>query len=139
MKPEPTYDAIGLEDFEGRWQLERKIVSNDAADMLFNGVACWKPDNGKARYREEGELLLAGQRPMFAEREYVWTSDLKVFFPDGRFFHTVATDGSKVEHWCDPDTYIGRYNFSDWPVFSVFWRVTGPKKDYTSHTCYRRL
>ena len=90
-------------------------------------------------YREVGQLTLAGQKPLHAERAYLWMPDLKVYFADGRLFHQVLTNGCECLHWCDPDTYKGRYDFTGWPRFTVEWEVSGPQKAYRSVTTYRRL
>ena len=127
-----------LSDFEGLWRVERVITPASGPAARFSGTALWAPENDTLRYREDGQLHMAGQPAMKAEREYIWTRDLDVLFPDGRFFHTVPLDGTKTQHWCDPDTYSGRYNFDRWPVFHVTWAVKGPNKDYTSQTKYRR-
>lgn len=90
-------------------------------------------------YREAGTLTVAGQAPMQAERCYHWHSDLSVHFEDGRFFHKVPPSGGDTEHWCAPDTYVGRYDFTCWRTFEVIWRVTGPRKSYQMCSLYTRL
>jgi hypothetical protein len=74
-----------------------------------------------------------------AERRYLWSADLSVWFEDGRFFHNVPPHGGPTAHWCDPDQYDGQYDFADWPAFRVTWRVRGPRKDYRMETLYRRV
>jgi hypothetical protein len=76
---------------------------------------------------------------MLAERRYVWHPDLSVHFDDGRFFHKIPQEGGATDHWCDPDSYEGCYDFSKWPDFGVTWRVTGPRKSYRMHSLYKRL
>ena len=115
------------------------IRSEGAPDVRFEGTAHWQPDRENMAYREEGSLLMPGQMAIFAERSYVWTPELAVYFDDGRFFHNVPATGGDTDHWCDPDTYKGSYDFAKWPEFSVTWRVSGPRKDYTSVTIYHRL
>ena len=110
-----------LTDFEGLWTLRREIVRQDGMRAHFIGTAEWRPEP-----------------VMRAERRYVWQDDLSVFFEDGRFFHRVPAGGGETEHWCDPDTYRGRYDFSAWPRFEVSWQVTGPQKAYHSHSLYER-
>lgn len=131
-------EGLKLLDFSGEWTIDRHIAAKGSHDAAFSGHAVWRPGADGARYKEQGQLSILGQQPLHAEREYFWTPDLKVFFPDGRFFHDVLTDGSECLHWCDPDTYKGRYDFSKWPVFTVAWDVSGPRKSYHSITTYRR-
>ena len=63
---------------------------------------------------------------------------IAVFFADGRAFHRFvpAADTVEADHWCDPDTYKVRYDFSRWPVWQAEWRVTGPRKDYVMQSVY---
>ena len=39
-------------------------------------------------------------------------------------------------HWCDPDSYAVRYDFSRWPEWSARWRVEGPHKAYIMYSRY---
>ncbi|MDW4496700.1 DUF6314 family protein [Sulfitobacter sp. D35] len=128
--------ARHLDEFEGHWRLDRQIFHAEGPDALFEGEAVWIPDGADFTYVETGVLRIPGQKPMRAERQYLWKQDLSVWFSDGRFFHKVPVFGGETEHWCDPDRYAVRYAFDDWPVFSVDWTVTGPRKDYRMHSVY---
>ena len=132
-------DPRQLNDFTGRWSVSRIITPAVGPTAQFDGVAEWTVAKGGLAYEEKGAMTLAGQAPLHAERRYFWAEDLQVFFDDGRFFHQVPAIGGCAHHWCDPDTYQVTYDFSDWPVFAVHWRVLGPRKDYTAVTQYRRL
>lgn len=128
-----------LQDFEGRWHLERHILSTQGPDARFEGRAVWSRTDGGLLYLEEGQMTLEGHPPMHAERRFFWAEDLSVFFEDGRFFHRVPGQGGDTAHWCDPDSYTLHYAFREWPVFHVHWRVSGPRKDYQARTQYTRL
>lgn len=136
-----------LSDFLGHWRITREIVSRDktrasflrdGADASFSGHAEWRAVPGGATYIESGVLRLQGAAPMTAERRYVWAEDLSVRFEDGRAFHTVPALGGEATHFCDPDTYVVRYDFSDWPAFVVTYDVRGPRKDYAMTSRYVR-
>lgn len=127
-----------LAEFEGEWRLDRQIVQADGARAGFSGTARFLPVPEGLRYAEEGELILPGQRPVRATRAYLWTEDLSVFFEDGRFFHRVPAAGGLAEHWCAPDHYRVRYDFSRFPDWSATWEVKGPRKDYRMTGRYRR-
>lgn len=131
-------DPRHLRDFEGCWSLERRITPQHGPAAIFAGTAVWSPATDGFEYLEQGVMQLEGQAAMQAERRYFWSDDLSVFFEDGRFFHTVPAQGGKTEHWCDPDMYKGRYDFTRWPQFEVTWQVTGPRKSYLSQTLYTR-
>ncbi|WP_299848702.1 DUF6314 family protein [uncultured Roseovarius sp.] len=128
-----------LDDFEGKWRLKRQITPATTPPGQFLGVATWSRAAHGLTYHEMGELQIAGHPAMSAERCYLWQSDLSVWFDDGRFFHHVPAVGGETSHWCDPDQYNGIYDFSNWPRFSVTWRVKGPAKDYRMVSDYDRL
>ncbi|MEL7133072.1 MAG: DUF6314 family protein [Pseudomonadota bacterium] len=127
-----------LADFAGQWAVARTITPDDGAAGQFTGHAVWVEQGSDLLYTERGTLQIAGAPPMHAERRYVWTPDLHVFFEDGRFFHSVPAAGGGTQHWCDPDQYKVIYDFSGWPAFQTRWRVDGPRKGYDMTTLYRR-
>lgn len=133
---------ISLTDFTGRWRLSRQIADARGPDAVFTGTATFIPDAQGLRLLETGELRLQGQGAFQAERLYLWRqagAAIAVFFADGRDFHRFDPRGAEVtaDHWCDPDTYKVRYDFTDWPLWQAEWRVTGPRKDYVMRTQYR--
>ncbi|MGB7244942.1 MAG: DUF6314 family protein [Sulfitobacter sp.] len=127
-----------LADFAGKWRLSRRILPDHGPEAEFEGTAEWVWSDDRLLYRENGLLKLQGLTPMQAERRYVWGADLSVFFDDGRFFHQIPRDGGEALHWCDPDTYVVRYDFDPWPMFQVHWDVRGPKKAYKMQSTYVR-
>ena len=52
------------------------------------------------------------------------------FVPSGR------TAGS--DHPCGADLYRVEYDFSRWPEWSAVWDVSGPRKNYTMESRFRR-
>lgn len=134
-------DGPVLGDFTGLWRLERQIEDRRAgAQGAFTGQAQFTPDGAGLRYTEEGTLSFPGMAPMQATRSYLWrvqSDEIAVFFEDGRRFHVIGAAGQD-RHWCDPDTYRVRYGFADWPVWTARWQVSGPRKDYTMTSTYRR-
>ena len=77
-------------------------------------------------------LTMGAAPPMQASRVYLWRdtgAGLSVAFEDGRPFHSLAPGRLEDRHWCDPDTYDVRYDFTRWPDWTQRWRVTGPRKD----------
>ena len=94
-------------------------------------------------YSESGTLHLPGQPEMHAERRYLWRgagSLIEVLFDDGRPFHVFdpAEPRPGADHWCDPDSYSVRYDFTSWPDWSAEWQVIGPRKGYSMYSAYRR-
>lgn len=125
-----------MQDFEGAWAFDREVVEAGGRTTHVTGRAVWAASGTGLRYTERGEMRLPGHAPIQVERSYHWDADLGVFFEDGRFFHYVPMRGGATAHWCDPDEYDGFYDFREWPVFSVTWRVRGPRKDYRMATRY---
>lgn len=127
-----------LDEFEGVWDIARSIRPADGPVARFEGQGIWTPARGGLDYAERGTLSVPGAAPMTAERRYHWTTELMVYFDDGRLFHQVPPGGGETRHWCDPDSYTGQYDFSAWPAFEVSWHVTGPRKDYVMHSRFTR-
>lgn len=127
-----------LADFVGAWEIERTITPLSGPVARFEGTAHWAPSADGMKYTEKGTLCMDGASPMQAERTYAWLPDLSVYFEDGRFFHKVPARGGRTQHFCDPDIYIGTYDFGAWPRFTVTWDVRGPRKDYQMTSAFTR-
>ncbi len=134
--------GIGLQDFAGRWLLERTIRDTRAGrDGTFAGTASFEAQGPVLLYRERGELRMGGAA-MAAEQSHVWRQEgtrICVVFRDGRPFHCfetgVAAPGAR--HDCAPDIYDVSYDFGAWPEWRSEWRVRGPRKDYVMASAYR--
>ncbi len=133
--------------FEGDWTIERAIEDVHAARLgRFSGRATFRPAAaGGLAYREEGTLTLGDGPAMQATRDYHWRDGgggiIEVRFGDGRFFHRFLPEEAAPGdvHQCDPDLYRVRYDFARWPMWRAEWRVTGPRKDYSMVSRYRRI
>ncbi|SFT66759.1 DUF6314 family protein [Sedimentitalea nanhaiensis] len=131
--------ARQLLDFQGAWHLEREITHADGTRARFVARAVWTPQAQGLGYVENGELKVQGHVPISASQNFSWRADLSVWFSDGRYFHTVPARGGPTSHWCDPDQYDGAYDFDFWPVFTVTWQVSGPRKSYRMISTYHRI
>jgi len=108
----------------------------------FMGTAAFTQQNSELLYNETGELTL-GATSMQATRSYLWAFDglsVRVAYQDGSPFHDFELDGSKAQakHLCGQDIYYATYDFYLPDHWQVVWTVTGPRKDYTSTSAYRR-
>ena len=139
--------ARQLADFLGRWAIDRKITNSIGPDGQLNGWAEFTTDDVGLVCTEHGTLQMQGQPPSAASRRTLWRTDgadIAVFFADGRAFHHFdpTAPRASTHHNCPPDLYPVQYDFSDWtetaPVWQTQWRVSGPRKDYTMQTHYRR-
>ena len=133
----------GLRDFEGRWRL-RRMLRVVELEYVFEGTATLERGPGHHVWHETGTLSLSGGRRHHAERRYLWREAegrIEVLYDDSRPFHTFdpAATTADVEHRCDPDLYVGRYDFSEFPSWRLGWDVRGPRKAYTSLTVHERL
>ncbi|WP_376872273.1 DUF6314 family protein [Albirhodobacter sp. R86504] len=136
--------GLSLDDFAGAWRLNCEI-----ADHLTGQIAQFVGEgrlhlsqNESAVWLERGEMRIGAGPVMQAERRYLWAQDgarIHVSFGDGRPFHSFAPDGApQAMHWCDPDDYRVRYDFTGWPTWRTTWRVKGPRKDYEMTTTATR-
>ncbi|MDU9003575.1 DUF6314 family protein [Sedimentitalea todarodis] len=128
-----------LQDFEGGWELIRRIEHADGTLARFEGLSIWAPDGDGLCQEESGVLRIGKAAPIVARRRYLWRPILSVHFDDGRFFHDVPSTGGKASHWCAPDQYDVTYDFAPWPEFRVTWQVSGPRKSYRMDSIYRRI
>lgn len=123
----------------GTWQFVRTVA--DYADMVgaaqFNAM-----DDGAVLYRETGVMTL----PQGARQDFYKTYIYKpyprgfsVYFDEvvPRLFHHVILDEhfvGRAQHICAADTYDTTYQFNSDGTFLVTHGVTGPRKNYVSHT-----
>jgi hypothetical protein len=128
--------TLRLGDFQGSWKLRREINDhlNGVRSELIGG-ATFTPENGGLKCVETGLLTVTGQKPMQANRTYLWRrrgSDIDVQFENGDPFHQFhpLLDTVTAAHFCAPDQYDVTYDFSGWPNWTGEWRVKGPRKDY---------
>jgi len=134
-----------LQDFAGRWAIDRRIEDAQSGEILEGcGTVEFRaaPDGGLI-YDETLWLRFPGRPAVHGTRRYLWRAagaEIAVFFEDGRPFHRIALGGTAAcdSHDCAPDLYRGDYDFSSWPDWSVRWRAAGPRKDYVSTTVFRR-
>ena len=130
-----------LRDFEGRWQIARRIEDRLGPDGVFAGAAVFAPVPEGLAYRETGLLRLGGGAGFHAERSYLWREAggrIVVAFADGRSFHDFDPADPVAHHRCAADGYAVRYDFSAWPLWRADWTVQGPRKDYAMRSTYRR-
>jgi len=92
----------------------------------------------------ESGTLEVNQQRFEARQSYIWTvinDRLDVLFADQRPFHSVPMGVAKpkAEHFCTPDMYNVRYDFSAWPNWTSSWTVRGPRKNYVMTSSYSKV
>ncbi|SFR17431.1 DUF6314 family protein [Poseidonocella sedimentorum] len=148
MKDIAKDDPLTLDMLQGAWKLGRVILEADGRSAQFIGKAEIRPeDRGQGSgmvYHEHGTLHLPGERPMHAERRYLFRAEgalIDVRYDDGRPFHRFDPNAEAPEarHDCGPDRYHVRYDFSRFPSWSSEWVVQGPRKSYVMTSHYSRV
>ena len=129
-----------LEDFAGKWRLNRTIVQHTGESFVFEGAADFTWHEQRLVYKEVGLVKAPNGKRLPAERTYFWQKgsggQIDVLFDDNRYFHSFSGLVLHAEHLCGEDDYKVDYNFARWPVWESEWRVTGPRKDYAMHSRY---
>ena len=119
--------------FRGTWRLHRTINDRLAGQQLTGqGTATLGPD---WLWSERLTLTWPDGQHTDGLRRYRWVPQgraIAILFEDDRPFHKLVLGQLHwaAQHDCEPDTYMGRYDFSDWPRWQVTWQVHGPRKDY---------
>lgn len=131
-----------LDDFIGTWRLNRQISQPNGESFSFSGQATFTWRINQVVYQESGKMRAPNGQVLEADRVYVWQpapgNRIDVLFDDQRFFHTFCAREPHAEHLCGDDHYVVDYEFAQWPQWQSTWRVTGPRKDYTMVSCYKR-
>lgn len=128
--------------FRGRWQMVR-IIENVTEGIIgeFWGECDFAPDGKGLACSEAGVLRFRGA-DYHSGRVSLWrfpsNGRIDVLYDDGRPFHRFQLDAPRAEHLCGDDVYRVSYDFGIETWLSV-WDVTGPSKDYSMTTRYRRL
>lgn len=131
----------GLADFAGDWLIRRRIDDRRGPGGRFEGRAAFYPEREALRYREAGLLHLGAGPALRAVRGYLWREAggrILVEHANGAPFHAFDPGRPQAVHLCPPDRYQGIYDFSGWPEWTAVWTVSGPAKDYTMTSRYRR-
>jgi len=136
----PDSPVLNLFRFRGTWILHREVYSGGERMGCFTGSARFTTHNDvNLKYVEEGILHLTSLPSMIGRRSYIWSPSLDVYFETGEFFHRIPIAGGGVVYQCSADIYLGQYEFTKWPQWSLKWFVNGPKKDYELVTLYQPM
>jgi hypothetical protein len=130
--------------FNGIWGLSRRIIDRRAGITgRLSGTAQFEADQTWLNYTESG-LLSYGSHSGLASQSYRWhileNGQIDVCFKDGRLFHRLdLSEGMAiVDHQCAADHYRGFYRLLGEDRWVASWHVTGPRKDVTLISLFRR-
>jgi hypothetical protein len=118
----------------GTWKARRTITNKNT---IYGTATFTKIDDITIKYRED---VIFDNMPMYKEYIYKYISkdSIKVYFMDGRHFHTFKDDGISIHH-CLNDTYRIKHKFHSKDKLEITYLVNGPEKSYISNTVYTRL
>lgn len=136
--------------FAGCWQFDRQITEGSAVHQV-TGTAEFTDTAAKIAgslysldFLESGELRLAeSEEAMPVERRlthHAAADGIDVRFADGGHYLTLDLSGgdSTANHPCKADDYLITVTIDDQDNWTELWQVTGPTKDYSAVTRYRR-
>jgi len=129
---------------EGEWRLERRIDDRRAGQQgRFDGEAVFFADEEDLLYREDGHLAIGdheGPALQLYTFRFPESGRAEVCFSDGRPFHDLDLTGGRWScvHLCEPDRYEGEFTALDADTWRVVWKVSGPRKELTLDSTYRR-
>lgn len=136
--------------FAGGWTFERELTEG-AARHRVGGIATFTETDRRIPeslysldFLESGELRLDGsEQSLSVERRLVHhatEAGIDVRFAHGGRYVTLDLAGGScvAQHPCKADTYLITVYFDDPDTWTEHWQVTGPTKDYTATTRYRR-
>ena len=75
-----------LADFEGAWQLTRRVTEAGGRVTEVTGRAVWRRQGAGLVCEETGEMRVPGHAPMQVVRRMLWGPGLSVAFEDGRHY-----------------------------------------------------
>lgn len=142
----PQMEQSLYDTLHGNWSVNRVIEDryreSDDRTGVFLGNAVFVGPPQHMTYKEVGTLTFGGAI-LQAERQYIWhchANHATVLHKDGTPFHelTVQNNAASADHLCGEDHYNGAYAFLSDAEWRVTWTVSGPRKDYTSVTTYKR-
>lgn len=142
---EKSFQINNLKRFlEGEWRLERRIDDRRAGQAgRLSGRAGFTAEAAELVYQEEGRLTFGPHEgPALQSYRYGFPAPGRaaVHFCDGRFFHDLDLTAGRwrCSHLCDPDRYEGEFTALDADTWRVVWKVSGPRKELTLDSTYRR-
>ena len=138
----PVIDIAAF--FVGSWSIRRRILDLRQGQVgWLTGDALFLPHSEGLHYEETGRLSLGDYRGNTTQ-SYLWRFDspsqARIHFTDGRPFHSLDLSRGRagVSHDCAPDLYRGKYHVHDSGLWSLAWRIEGPRKNQIIVTRFRR-
>ena len=131
-------------DIIGEWKITRYIKDKFCKKKFeLLGSATFNDIDGLYHYNESG-ILKSDSFQSKAHQDYIWVikpDGWQINFSDGSHFHDLLLENKEqhVYHKCVNDIYNGEFLLNLPNEFEVKWKVSGPQKDYVSHTYYNKI
>ncbi len=128
----------------GDWHLERSIVDRrQSIHGDLAGMATFTRIPEGLDFIEEGTFRFGAHAgPASRRYKYVLLSDTDAeirFTDETHFCHVnLSTGVCRATHLCGRDTYVGTFTARSATSLDVEWQVSGPRKDATIRSHYRR-
>ena len=130
-------------DIIGEWKITRSIEDKlNQKKFELEGLATFTNNESLYHYNETG-IMKSELFQSKVHQDYLWVITLegwKINFADGSHFHdlVLANKEQHVYHKCLKDIYRGEFLLNLPNEIKVLWNVSGPRKDYVSHTYYKK-
>ncbi|MCY0904815.1 DUF6314 family protein [Arthrobacter sp. H14-L1] len=120
----------------GSWRVKRTLLDRSSGTRgCFDGTVLFESEDGGLGQRERGTISWPTHTGP-ATRDYLLRpaaepAALDIYFPDGRFFHTLNLSAGEwtTLHSCAPDTYYVTYHVVSTTRLDYEWTVIGPDKN----------
>ncbi len=130
----------------GKWRVKRKIFNSnkEPQGFLIGEAKCTPSENNALCFSEELEGVFDTHcGKSWHKLELTFESHTRAtLFQRGELFHHLEFDKpfTLIHHKCKEDQYLGLYTFHKKKrLFSVTWRVKGPKKNYFIQAYYEKV
>ena len=130
-------------DIIGEWIIRRNIEDKlNKRNFILIGKAIFTTEDNIFYYKETG-VIKSDNFESKAHQDYTWIikpNGWKINFSNGSHFHDLELENTEQEvyHKCGNDIYRGIFSLNLPRSFEVVWEVSGPRKNYKSHTYYNK-
>ena len=131
----------------GEWSFKRVF---DNGNIGYGKVLFKFNDENEFIYSETGNLKIKNGNVLRSNRKYIYNilkNELEIYFYElpKLLFQSIKLKNNngilygKASHQCIEDCYMSNYIFKTNLEFEITHNVTGPRKNYSSHTTYSKL
>jgi len=131
------FDNKTSSDFSGYASGETLLESNDETTLSYNEIVNAAFNNGVESTGTTSYKFKIEQNQL---HQYLVTQSEEAYMFELNFFaHNSDKKQAKASYVCKQDRYDVVYTFLNDTQFNVIYTVTGPQKDYTTITSFKRI